>query len=91
MKTKNGIYTDLKESEYFFNYGNYNYYFSSKFYQNKFEKNYENYVAEEIEKLQVKYKVDIDYEFYLSLVRYFMESYYKKVEKRGYRITINEK
>ena len=87
MKTINGIYLDLKESEYKLNYNGLIYYFSSELYMNKFKKNVKQFIVEETAKLKTKYKINIYFDTMLTI------AYYKKIEKRGFRIVykINEK
>ena len=87
MKTINGIYLDLKESEYKLNYNGLIYYFSSELYMNKFKNNVKQFIVEETAKLRTKYKINIYFDTMLTI------AYYKKIEKRGFRIVykINEK
>lgn len=87
MKTINGIYLDLKESEYKLNYNGLIYYFSSELYMNKFKNNVKQFIVEETAKLKTKYRVNIYFDTMLTI------AYYKKIEKRGFRIVykINEK
>ena len=87
MKTKNGIYLDLKESEYKINYNGLIYYFSSELYMYKFKNNVKQFIIEETAKLKAKYKINIYLDTMLTL------SFYKKIEKRGFRVVykINEK
>lgn len=87
MKTINGIYLDLKESDYKLNYNGLIYYFSSELYMNKFKNNVKQFIVEETAKLRTKYKINIYFDTMLTI------AYYKKIEKRGFRIVykINEK
>ena len=87
MKTINGIYLDLKESDYKLNYNGLIYYFSSELYMNKFKNNVKQFIVEETAKLKTKYKINIYFDTMLTI------AYYKKIEKRGFRIVykINEK
>lgn len=87
MKTINGIYLDLKESDYKLNYNGLIYYFSSELYMNKFKNNVKQFIVEETAKLRTKYKINIYFDTMLRI------AYYKKIEKRGFRIVykINEK
>ena len=84
MKTKNGIYLDLKESEYKINYNGLIYYFSSELYLNKFKSNIKQYIIEETAKIKAKYKINIYFDTMLTL------SFYKKIEKRGFRVVYKE-
>lgn len=89
MKSARGIYYDIKESDYEVKLNVNNeeilLYFSSKFLKNKFLDNIANYIHNENIKLSITYKIDIDATKLLIL------SYYKKIEKRGFRVYINEK
>lgn len=80
MKTKNGIELNLKESEYFIQVDDYIFYFSSKFYMNKFKDNYYIYSNFEEQKIKNKYKITINLFYYLIF------SLYKRIEKRGFCI-----
>lgn len=85
MKTAKGIYLDLKESEYLFTLNNVNYYFSSILYLEKFKENVKDFVKNETMKLKQKYKIDINF------IRFLQIAFYKKIEKRGFRIVIENK
>lgn len=89
MKSARGIYYDLKESEYFaclnINSENIILYFSSLFLRKKFLENVGEYIHNENLKISITYKIDIDATKLLIL------SYYKKIEKRGFRVVINDK
>lgn len=89
MKSARGIYYDLKESEYFacldINSERFILYFSSKFNRKRFLENVGEYIHNENLKLSIMYKIDIDATKLLIL------SYYKKIEKRGFRVLINDK
>lgn len=80
MKTIRGIYYDIRESEYVYQSHGLQFYFSSEFYLKKFKNNIEQYIKEENNKLRNRYKI------FISLDIYFMIAYYKKIEKRGFRI-----
>lgn len=84
MRTKNGIYLNLKESEYKFNYGGLIYYFSSELYMMKFKNNVVEFIVEETAKIKAKYKVNIYLDTMLAI------AFYKKIEKRGFRIVYKE-
>ena len=84
MKTKNGIYLDLKESDYKINYNGLIYYFSSELYMYKFKNNVKQFIIEETAKIKAKYKINIYIDTMLTL------SFYKKIEKRGFRVVYKE-
>ena len=83
MKTSRGIYLNLKESDYKCNIRGLIFYFSSKKYLEKFINNVENYITNETMKLKVKYNIIISIDLFLML------AYYKKIEKRGFRVYDN--
>lgn len=89
MKSARGIYYDLKESEYYaslkINGEDIVLYFSSLFLRKKFLDNVCNYISYENSKLLSNYKIDID------ATKLFILSYYKKIEKRGFRVLVNNK
>lgn len=80
MKSYRGIYYDLNESIYSFEYDNLKFYFSSKLYLEKFKKQYINYIKNETIKLQSKYKC-ILYADEMLLI-----DLYKQIEKRGFLV-----
>lgn len=80
MKTINGIYLDLNESDYIYDLDGVRYYFSSEFYLRKFKEKVLDYVNNETVKLRLKYKTNFNFDLFLSV------SFYRKIEKRGFRI-----
>ena len=80
MKTYRGIYYDLNESVYTFQYDRLTFYFSSNYYLEKFKSSYISYLKQETLKLSSKYKCCVygDEMILLSL--------YKNIEKRGFRV-----
>lgn len=84
MKTIKGIYYDLTESTYISVQGSFKFYFSSLFYKQKFDQELQKYINQETLKLKIKYdhKIGCD--------DLFMLSFYKQVEKRGYRVEHNQ-
>lgn len=85
MKTIKGIYLDLNESDYTFEFEDIVFYFSSMQYLEKFKTNVESYITEQTIKLELKYKLNVEFRRYLAI------SYYKQLEKRGFRILLNER
>lgn len=81
--TKNGIEFNLNKSNYKILKGEFIFYFSSKFYLEKFTNEVDEYVENESRKIRAKYKVDI------NLINYFMVAFYKQIEKRGFLIKHN--
>lgn len=74
------VYNDLNESNYTFKYDNLVFYFSSKFYQEKFIREYSEYLKDEIMKLKIKFKCNIYCDQMILLLLY------KKIEKRGFKV-----
>ena len=74
------VYNDINESNYTFKYDNLVFYFSSKFYQEKFIREYSHYLKDEIMKLKIKFKCNIYCDEMILLLLY------KKIEKRGFKV-----
>ena len=87
MKTRKGIYYDLEETEYFVIKFGLIFYFSSKYYLDKFVETADKYIKEQNIRFRSKYKIFINLDLVLLI------SYYKQIEKRGFRIydDINKK
>ena len=71
---------DINKSEYYFRVNKLTFFFSSKFNKTRFENGFIDYVQEETNKIKAKYKVDI------NLTNYLLLTYYKKIEKRGFKV-----
>ena len=71
---------DINKSEYYFRVNKLTFFFSSKFNKTRFENGFIEYVEEETNKIKAKYKVDI------NLTNYLLLAYYKKIEKRGFKV-----
>ena len=84
MKTIKGIYYDLNESTYVSVQGDFKFYFSSQFYNDKFEQGLQRYINNETLKVKIRYDHRISLDDLLCL------SFYKKIEKRGYRVEYNK-
>lgn len=74
------IYNDINESNYTFKYGKLEFYFSSKFYLEKFTQKYNNFLKDEIMKIKIKYKCNIYCDEMILLLLY------KRIEKRGFKV-----
>lgn len=74
------VYLDLNESIYYYDYEGLRYYFSSEFNLTRFRKNIDEFVKMESFKMINRYKVKANWNLLLTI------SYYKKIEKRGFRI-----
>lgn len=71
---------NINKSEYYFKVNKLTFFFSSKFNKTRFENGFIDYVNEETNKIKAKYKVNI------NLTNYFLLAYYKKIEKRGFKV-----
>ena len=81
------VYNDINKSTFSYNVDELEFYFSSEFNKSRFIKGYKNFIDEEIKKLENKYHVNIKFEIVLLI------AYYKKIEKRGFKIknTVNNR
>lgn len=77
MKTRRNIYHNLEESPFITKFNDYRFYFSSRFYQLKFEDNLLEYIKCESDKFKDKYNVNINLTDLLAF------NFYRKIEKRG--------
>lgn len=77
MKTRRNIFYDLEESPYITKYKEFKFYFSSRFYQNKFETLLLDYIKEQTEKFKSKYDINIELDYLIAF------NLYRKIEKRG--------
>lgn len=76
---------DITKSEYISNINKFIFYFSSKFNKNRFEDGWREFIDEETYKLKAKYHVDLEIDNYLTIV------FYKKIEKRGFKVLTYDK
>lgn len=81
----NIIYHDINKSKYYFKHENLTFYFSSLLYLNKFTKQYTSYIEEESAKLNNKFNMTV------ISKKVFLITLYKKIEKRGFRVLLNDK
>lgn len=83
---KSIVYNNINDENNTFklNVGKLTLYFSSEFNLNRFKDNYEYYIKEENFKIENKYHVKIIAQYY------FLIAFYKKIEKRGFRIENTE-
>ena len=71
---------DINKSEYYFRVDKLTFFFSSNFNKSRFVNGFNEYAQEETNKIKAKYKVDI------NLTNYLLLAYYKKIEKRGFKV-----
>lgn len=79
------VYNDIEESNYSFKYDKLLFYFSSRFYEEKFVSEYANFLKEETIKLKLKYKCIIEADELILLLLY------KKIEKRGFKVLYDDR
>lgn len=85
MKTRKGIYIRTEDSvEYYYVYKGYKVYFSSEFNLERFKNNIQDYIYEHNQRVINRYGMEIELDDYLFF------SYYKQLEKRGYKIEFLE-
>lgn len=80
MKSKRGVYYDLKESEYRYKIDNFEFVFSSLFYLSLFKTNLNEYINYEQNKINTKLNNKIDIKEVILL------NHYKRIEKRGFLV-----
>lgn len=71
---------NLNNSDYSLVVNGFKFIFSSEFNKMRYELNYSDFIEEETAKLKARYNVNINLEKYLLVV------FYKKIEKRGFRV-----
>lgn len=80
MKSTRGIYYNLDESTYIFEYKDMKFYFSSKTYLTKFIAKHLDFIALESVKMDIYFNCTGTYDRILLL------KLYRKIEKRGFRV-----
>lgn len=70
----------LEDSPFFLRINDFMFYFTSKFYMDKFNKEYKDYIRDETLRLNVRYKM-MGYADEMLLL-----SFYKIIEKRGFKV-----
>lgn len=88
LTTRKGVYKNIEDSTYKLEISridNIELYFSSKYYKYLFETQYEEYIKENIKKMDNKFNIKTEN----LLDTYFIIAFYKKIEKRGFRVYVN--
>lgn len=75
----NKIFYNINESDIFVEIELFRFYFSSETLKNRFLREYEKYIKEEKVKLDTRYKMNIEKDF-------FILSLYKQIEPRGFKV-----
>lgn len=78
-----GVVYDLKKSEYFTDFCGLKFYFSSRFYQGKFENRLSEYIETQKVKIGSMYKTQIPID---GIDKFLAVSLYQQIEKRGFRV-----
>lgn len=71
---------DIEKSKLKCEFNQFTFYFSSDLYFKKFINNVKDYIKDENRKLKIKFGFDIDG------TDYFAISFYKRIEKRGFKV-----
>lgn len=79
------VYQNIEESTYNYNLGEFEFYFSSEFNLNRYDKNVMNFINTEIYKLKNRYDFK-DLKTIQTLKVALSLTYYKVIEKRGFRV-----
>lgn len=79
------IYNNINESNFSYTYKRFKFYFSSEFNKTRFKEKIENFINDEVIKLNQRYKV-FDKRFNEILEEILLISFYKKIEKRGFLV-----
>lgn len=80
MKTTGGIELDINKSDLTIEECGFRFYFTSLFNQKRFKEGFQEYINTENLKFKIKYKVNVD------LTKVFLLSFYKRIEKRGFKV-----
>lgn len=78
----NIIYYNINESDYTIDYKNLKFYFSSKYYRDKFRNRYKSFIQEENYKLQSRFNINLDFR---EMLLFYL---YQRIEKRGFKVEI---
>lgn len=84
MKSKRGVYSDIKESDYSYHFEGLTFYFSSRFYFNNFIKKIES----ECDSFNVNINMVYKNKFKLKMDKFALIRLYELIERRGFRIEI---
>ena len=76
---------DLNNSNYYTEINDYIFYFSSVFNKRRFDNGYLHFATDEMAKINAKYHISIDLLDYLTIV------FYKRIEKRGFKVLSYDK
>lgn len=77
------VYLNCRDSDIFYHYQNFKFYFSSRATRERFIKKLDLYINEEILKFINKYEITVDEESFGILFAFIL---YNKTEKRGFKV-----
>lgn len=77
------VYLNVNESDIFYRFQNFKFYFSSKAVQSRFIRKLDSFLNEEKNKLINKYNISIDEESFNLMFSFIL---YHKTEKRGFKV-----
>ena len=83
------VFQNIEESTINYKFENYTFYFSSEFYKRNFRLRIEDFIKEETYKLKNRYQIKNKI-FLENLKEVLIISLYKRIEKRGFRIYLNQ-
>ena len=86
---KGKIYYEIEDSTYYADYKQFRFYFTSILYQEKFKYGVETYIHSEYAKLKFRYSINENQVEVETLKLILLLNYYKKLEKRGFRVYYN--
>lgn len=75
------VYNDISKSPFCYEVDDMIFYFSSEFNKRRFIDGYQDYVEDETYKLENRYHIKLYLKLELTV------AFYKKIEKRGYKVT----
>ena len=78
------VYNDISKSPFSYDLNELRFYFSSEFNKRRFIDGYQKYIEDETNKLESKYHVKLNFNVELAI------AFYKKIEKRGYKVIDSE-
>lgn len=85
MEKEKIVYQNIEESPFSYKYGEFEFFFSSQFYKKNFKKRVDSFILEETYKIKNRYKIK-DEKFVANLKEVLLIAFYKKIEKRGFKI-----
>ncbi len=85
MEKERIVYQNIEESPFSYKYDEFEFFFSSQFYKRNFKKRVDSFILEETYKIKNRYKIK-DEKFVANLKEVLLIAFYKKIEKRGFKI-----